>query len=318
MKLKACLLFALSAALSSSLSSALAAPVLGADPPAAPNRFLSAAAPAERFEIKGMLVERYGSAGRPLVLIPGLASGGWVWQETVREFAPSHAVYVVTLPGFDGRPAPEGDPYEAARGALLELIASRRLAKPVLVGHSLGGTLAIELAAAEPARIGAVVSLDGLPVMPRTEDMPLEQRAQMAQGMRAQMAAVQGPAFAAQQRQYMRNIGMVDIGKADDAARLTARSDPQAVAAYVGAVLARDLRPRLPAIAAPVLLLAPWFAPDSAQQGITAGEKLAYYRELMTGTRRLHVAPIDNARHFAMIDQPRAFNDALRQFLNTL
>jgi pimeloyl-ACP methyl ester carboxylesterase len=116
----------------------------------------------------------------------------------------------------------------------------------------------------------------------------------------------------------MRGIGMVDMGKAIDAARLTARSDPAAVASYIGAVLAQDLRPRLASITAPVLVLAPYFAPDLGAQGITAAEKVAYYRELMTGTRRLEVAPVDNARHFAMIDQPQAFNDALRRFLNML
>jgi pimeloyl-ACP methyl ester carboxylesterase len=125
--------------------------------------------------------------------------------------------------------------------------------------------------------------------------------------------------FAAQQRQYMRAIGTVDMGKADDLAQLTSRSDPAAVAAYVGAVLALDLRPGLPNIAAPVLVLAPFYGPDSAAQGgISAADKLAYYRELMTGTPKLEVAPVDNARHFAMIDQPQAVNDALRQFLKTL
>jgi pimeloyl-ACP methyl ester carboxylesterase len=58
------------------------------------------------------------SGSPPLILIPGLATGGWAWQETVREFAGSHAVYVVTLPGFDGRPAVEGNPFDAARAAL--------------------------------------------------------------------------------------------------------------------------------------------------------------------------------------------------------
>lgn len=190
MKLKVSLLFA--------LCLAAGAPALAAGQAQAPNRFANAAAPAERFEIKGMLVERHGSGGRPLILIPGLASGSWVWQETVREFAGMQAVYVVTLPGFDGRPAVEGNPLEAARSALLELIASRRLARPVLVGHSLGGTLGMLLAADEPARIGGVVSVDGLPVTPRTEDMPPEQRAQMADNMRARMASLQGPAFLAQ------------------------------------------------------------------------------------------------------------------------
>jgi pimeloyl-ACP methyl ester carboxylesterase len=300
---------------------AAASPIFAADPQPQqqPNRFASVLAAAERFEIKGMLVERHGSGGRPLVLIPGLASGGWVWQETVRAFAGTNTVYVVTLPGFDGRPAVEGNPFDAARDALKELIVSRRLAGPVLVGHSLGATLSIAVSEDIPERIGGAVAIDGLPVMPRTEGLPPEQRAAMAENMQRQMAASTGPAFAAQQRQYMRAIGSTDMGKADDIARLTSRSDPQAVAAYVGAVMAADLRPGLAKIQAPVLVLAPFYGPDSAAMGgISASDKVAYYRELMTGTPKLDVVQIDNARHFAMIDQPAAVNDALRTFLKKL
>jgi pimeloyl-ACP methyl ester carboxylesterase len=309
--MKASLLFALLVA--------SAVPSFAAEVPAAPNRFAASIAPAERFEIGGMLVERHGSGPQPMILIPGLSTGGWVWQETVRAFAGSHTVYVVTLPGFDGRPAVEGNPFDAAKGALKELIAARRLARPVLVGHSLGGMLAIALAEELPGRIGGAVSIDGLPVMPRTEDMPPEQRAPMAESMRQRMAASTPAAFADQQRQYMRAIGTTDMGKADDLARLTSRSDPAAVAAYVGAVLALDLRPGLAKIQAPVLMLSPFYGPDSAALGgISSADKVAYYRELMTGTPKLDVAPIDNARHFAMLDQPGAVHDALRRFLKTL
>ncbi|MFN3790372.1 alpha/beta fold hydrolase [Massilia sp.] len=285
----------------------------------APNRFAVQPAPAERFELKGMLVERHGSGPQPLVLVPGLASGGWVWGQMVRDFAPSHTVYVLTLPGFDGRPAVDGDPFDAAKGALAELIASRKLVKPVLIGHSLGATLALALAQDLPQGIGGVVAIDGLPVFPRTEDMPPEQRAAMAEGIRKQMAALTGQAFASQQHQYMRSIGMVDLGKADDAARLSSRSDPAAVAAYMGALLSRDLRPALARIQAPVLMLVPYFAPDAVVlNNITIADKLAYYRELMTGTPRLQVEAIDKARHFAMVDQPEAVAGAVRRFLNNL
>ena len=295
-----------------------AAPALAQQAPEPPNRFAATIAPAERFEVQGMLVERHGQGGRPLILIPGLGGGSWVWQETVREFAGGQAVYVVTLPGFDGRPAPSGDPIEGARRALLELIASRKLDQPVLVGHSLGGALALALAEMQPARIGGVVSIDGLPVFPGTEDLPLDQRPQVAEGMRARLAAVTGPAFAAQQKQYMRSVGVVDMNKGDELAKLSARSDPGAMAAYAAGIVALDLRPRLSAIAAPVLVMAPYFAFDSAQAGVTAAQKVAYYRELMQGTPRLDVIAIDNARHFAMFDQPRAVSDALRAFLKNL
>jgi pimeloyl-ACP methyl ester carboxylesterase len=298
---------------------ASAVPAFAQSPAAvAPNRFAASIAPAERIEIQSMLVERHGSGGRPLVLIPGLATGGWVWQETVREFAGSHTIYVVTLPGFDGRQPVAGNPFEVARSALAELMASRKLVKPVLVGHSLGATLSIALAQDLGSRVGGVVAIDGLPVMPRTEDMAPDQRAAMADSMRQRMGAATPQAFAAMQRQYMRSIGVTDMGKADDLAQLTARSDPAAVAAYMGAVLALDLRPGLPKISAPVLVLAPSYGPDEATTGMSGTDKMAYYRELMAGTPKLEVAPIDNARHFAMLDQPRAVHDALRQFLKTL
>ena len=297
---------------------AAAMPAFAQTAPTPPNRFAASIAPVERFELQGMLVERHGSGVRPMILIPGLATGGWVWQETVREFSKDHAVYVVTLPGFDGRPAVAGNPFDAAKGALAELVASRRLDKPVLVGHSIGATLSIALAEDLGDRIGGTVAIDGLAVFPRTENTPPEQRAAMAESFRQRMAAATPQAFAAQQQQYMRGAGVTDMGKADDLAKLTARSDPAAAAAYAGAVLALDLRPGLSKIRAPMLMLVPSYAPDNAAMGMSAVDKLAYYRELMTGTPKLDVQLIDNARHFAMIDQPRAVHDALRQFLKTL
>jgi len=298
----------------------IAAPGYAQEAPAQPNRFLAALpAAAERFEIKGMLVERHGSGGRPLILVPGLSSGGWVWQQMVRDFASTNTLYVVTLPGFDGRPAVAGEPFDNARDALAELIASRKLVGPVVVGHSIGATLAYALAQQAPERLGGVVGIDGLAVFPRTEDLKPEQRAAMAEGMRKQLSALTGPAFAGQQQQYMRSIGMVDIGKADDAARLSARSDPQAVGAYAGAVVGRDLRPGMAKVTVPVLLLTPYYAPDAPYLGnISMQEKVEYYRALMGETPKLEVEAIDKARHFPMIDQPEAVADAVRRFLKRL
>ena len=290
-------------------------------PPA--NRFAATIAPAERFEIDGVLVEQYGKAGaggRPLILIPGLATGGWVWQETVRAFSADHAVYVLTLPGFDGRPAAGPTPFASAQAAVARLIAQRRLDKPVIVGHSLGATMAIALAVEQPASIGGVVAIDGLPVMPGTEDMQPAQRPTMAEGMQTRMAAANAQAFAAQQQAYMRAAGVVDMGKADDLAKLTGRSDPASVARYMADGLRLDLRPGLKNIQAPVLVIAPWFDLDSTRQGatVTQDDKRDYYRGLMAGTPKLDVVTVAPARHFAMIDQPQQVNDAIRKYLNSL
>jgi len=292
-------------------------PAFAADAPA-PNRYAATIAPAERFEIDGVLVERHGTRGRPLILVPGLASGSWVWQETIRAFAAEHAIYVLTLPGFDGRPPAGPTPFATARGAIEQLIATRKLDKPVLVGHSLGGILGFALAEARPAALGGLVSIDGLPVFPGTEDSTPQQRAQQAAGLRARLAGVRPDTFALQQQLYMRTIGVLDMDRADALAQLTARSDPASVGAYTADVLALDLRPGLKDIAVPVLVLAPYFDLDSQQQNISQLAKTEYYSALVEGAPQVQVAAIAPARHFAMFDAPDKVNEALRAFLKGL
>ena len=285
------------------------------------NRYAATIAPAERFEVGGVLVERHGKAGnggRALILIPGLASGSWVWQDTIRAFAPDHAVYVLTLPGFDGRPPAGPAPFAAARHAVGELIASRRLDKPVIVGHSLGGILALAVAEDKPSAVGGIVSIDGLPVMPGAEDMTPPLRAQFAERMRAQVGNQPPARFAQQQQGYMRTIGVMDMAKADALAQLTARSDPASVGAWAADVVTVDLRPGLKAIQAPVLAIVPYLDLDSSQQGLTPAAKADYYRALMEGTPNLQVLTVAPSRHFAMFDQPQAVNAAIRTFLDTL
>lgn len=297
---------------------AASAPALTADAPAAPNRFAATIVPAERFELGATLVERHGQGGRTLILIPGLASGAWAWQSAVRRFAPEHTVYVLTFPGFDGRPAINGAGMAAAQQSVLDLILSRQLARPVLVGHSLGGTMALALAAQHCPLIGGVVSVDGLPVMPGTEEWNPAQRGGMSGSITGQMHAPTPTMFAAQQQEYMRGTGVVDMARADELARLSARSDPQAVSRYMAEAVSLDLRAALPAISAPVLVMSPYFELDAEQLRMTQEAKSAYYRALMQGTPNAKVVSVAPARHFAMFDQPEQVNAAIAEFLKSL
>lgn len=279
------------------------------------NRFAATIVPAERFEVGGMLVERHGERGAPMVLIPGLAGGSWEWEGLVRQFAGSNTLYVVTPAGFDGRPPAAGNPVDATKSAILELVAARKLDKPILVGHSLGGTLALLIASRQPDLPGAVVTIDGLPVFPGTEGMPPEQRAQAAEALRVRGARTPARLFGAQQQDYMRTTGSIDMGKADDMARLMARSDPATVSAFTAGMMALDLRRQLAHVSAPVLVIAPYFDGDSGQHNITEPMKLDYYQKLMAAAPNVKVVPVSPSRHFAMIDQPEKVAAAIRDFV---
>lgn len=272
----------------------------------------------ERFKIGSMLVERHGDHGAPLILIPGLASGAWVWRDTVEQLEKDHTIYVVTLPGFNGRPASSGKLLEGANEALSNLIQRRKIDKPVLIGHSLGGTLSLMFATRHSDLISGVVAVDGMPIFPGMEMVLPTQRLETAERMKAQMAALSKEEFKAQQLSYMQKIGVLSDDVAVALAKLSAKSNPVATAQYMGEIMALDLRPHLSAIKVPVLEISPYNAPDFALMNMSETNKTDYYTALLQGITALEVISISPARHFVMFDQPEIFSKVLKNYLRSI
>ena len=281
----------------------------------------AAIAKAEQFQVGSMYVEKYANAtakGVPVILIPGLSSGGYVWDDTVKHLQKNHELYVITLAGFNGKPAIAGPKLAKAKDSLLELIQTQKIHKPVLVGHSMGSALSIWFAQTHSNLISGVFGVDGLPVFPRSENMSLEQRNTMASNLQAQMGSADQKSYAAQQVQYMRTMGVVDLQLADKIGALSAQSDPVATAEYMADLFRLDLRKDLPAISVPLALVSPYYAPDFVAINVSAEAKHAYYESLMKGTPKLRMVPIAGARHFPMYDQPQMFQEKLAEFINSL
>jgi pimeloyl-ACP methyl ester carboxylesterase len=300
------------------LTGALAAAIFCVAPLAAQAAALPPDPPrAESFDVGMLHVDRYGS-GDPVVLVPGLACGAWTWNGVIPHLAANHSVYAVTLAGFAGRPAAGEASFAAFERDLTALLDQRHLVKPVLVGHSLGGTLSIDYAETHPDRVRGVVAADGLPVFPGMQQLTQPQRA----GTGAQMAAaVKGQGHAellAFEKSYMATVGVSDAALADQVAALSAQSDPATIAAWLQADISADLRPNLPKITAPVLEIAPYSPAEgnpTAPRHYTEAEKADYYRTLLAGAAKLDVLTIAPARHFVMLDQPERFQKALDDFL---
>ena len=89
-------------------------------------------------------------AGQPILLFPGFTCTSEVWEATVAELSKNYECHSFTFAGFGDVP-PIAFPWlPQIETAVLEYIKDKGLQKPKLIGHSLGGTLALSLAAKAP------------------------------------------------------------------------------------------------------------------------------------------------------------------------
>src|SRR5690348_3377646 len=80
--------------------------------------------------------------GPPMILIPGLGCSGDVWKETVAHFQDRYECHVLTLAGFAGEKPIDPPILSTVRDGILQYIREKKLGKPTIVGHSIGGFLA--------------------------------------------------------------------------------------------------------------------------------------------------------------------------------
>lgn len=274
-------------------------------------------APAKSFDTGSLHVDVYGTPGRrALIFIPGLTCGPWEWSGEIAQLSPYYTMYALTLPGFDGHPAIKTPLFQTVSADFWTLLQSESIVKPVVIGHSLGGTLAIMLAEQHPDKLGGVISVDGLPTFPGMDRMTADQRAQAAAQMTSAMAQASTPEqFAAMEKTYVLPNLMTSADDITVVAPLAARSDIAATAAWTAADIALDLRPQLTNVSTPLLVIAPYDAAFESKVLPDAAAKRAYYEALLANDPAANVQMIEPSRHFVMYDQPQKLHDAIAAFL---
>jgi len=271
----------------------------------------AAPTPAPPFQPRSFTVKVTG-AGRPIVFIPGLACDGSVWDETVAHLAGKFQAHVVTLSGFAGSPPLADQPLlPTVRSELIDYVQRNHLERPILVGHSLGGFLAYWISETAPALFAAAIAVDGAPNLGTLLDptaTPEVTRAR-AEAFAKPMATMTAEQFGFSIRRF---LGQSVMSSAD-AARIGAaasRSDPRTVSNAMLFMFTTDLRGDLAKIQAPVLLIA-----ADTNGEVPRGPLEASWHAQVDAIPRHEIVFIEHSKHFVMLDQPSAFQQALDRFL---
>lgn len=99
-----------------------------------------------------------GGSGRPLILVHGLSSYMGFWEYQIPAFAQDYRVIALDLPGYGASDRPDA-PYTPPWFAevLVDFMDELELDYATLVGHSMGGQIALTMALDHPSRVDALV-----------------------------------------------------------------------------------------------------------------------------------------------------------------
>ncbi|MBV8246761.1 MAG: alpha/beta hydrolase [Candidatus Eremiobacteraeota bacterium] len=277
--------------------------------------------PVAQFDAGTIRVSQYGSGNPALIFIPGLANSAAVWNDAIAHYAPSHTIYAVTLAGFGGVKPAQPPLMEKAEDDILALIQQKHLDRPVLIGHSLGGTIAIRIAERQSSLLRGVVAVDGMPVLPGLEQLSEAQRTQTIAFITGQIKADTADEFNTMERNVILPAMITDPANVSIVAGDVATADRSSFATYLQEDMSADFRSQLSSITIPLLEIAPFDAaadPKNPPYFAADSQKKAYYAGLLAGDHSAQVVMIDPSRHFIMLDQPQKFYDAVDAFLHSL
>ena len=219
----------------------------------------AAAKPAAVFASDRIQVTTVGR-GPDVILIPGLSSSPErAWRSTV-EAVPGYRYHLVQVKGFAGVPAEANASGPVAAPVAAEIaryIREMKLKRPAVVGHSMGGTIGMMMAARQPDAVGRLMIVDMAPFLGAFFGQPNatpESLKPMAEQIRAGMSGPSTPQGEAMLEMTIN--GMVNTVPARAAILADSRaSDRAATANAYYELVTTDLRPELGRIKAPTTVL---------------------------------------------------------------
>ncbi|HKW73741.1 MAG TPA: alpha/beta fold hydrolase [Candidatus Dormibacteraeota bacterium] len=275
--------------------------------------------------------QTYGGRGSPVVFIHGLGSSGYMeWRHTLESVATRHRVFAPDLPGFGRSDKPRARytiPYFAR--FVRRYMDNRGLRSAALVGTSLGGRIALEVALEEPKRVRKLVLVNtlglgrpqvsapqiayGLVTLPRVGEAMMRAARdalrwappRVIRGVAGRYAGVSSNLERTMDDDYLHNLREMygEVGF-HDAYLSTIRQLVNPRALFGGH---HDVTQRLNELKIPVQII--WGADDPLFP-------VGHASRAASLIGRAKVAVIDGAGHTPQAERPEEFNRVLHDFLD--
>ena len=260
-----------------------------------------------------MLATDVTGSGEPLVLFHGVGASRVVWRHVTPLLAPRRRVIAPDLPGFgESAPAGPGFDLEPTARALADRLAEAAGGRFDLVGNSLGGAVAVELAAIRPDLIRRLVlsaPAGFTPPKPALADVAGAVLGPLTTLRRTVGVPLAGSPTARRALLYGTIAEPQRLSAEDARTMLEASRGSTRIGAAVETLLKTDLLPVLKRVRAPLGLI--WGTHDRIVP-IAALERIREIREDAA------VEILDDAAHLPQLEHPAEFVEALERLLEKL
>jgi pimeloyl-ACP methyl ester carboxylesterase len=200
-------------------------------------------------------IAKTGKGKQSIIFLPGFASSGDVWNETKSNFEKEFTCYVLTMAGFAGVKPQSNASFKSWETEIANYIKDNKIEKPIIVGHSMGGGLALAIASDYPELIGKIVVVDALPCLSALMDpaFTVKENNDCAP-MVSQMIAMPDDKFYESQKKFLPRL-LEDASKQDLLLSWSVKSDRKTFAEMYCNFSNTDLRDKIATIKCPSLIL---------------------------------------------------------------
>ncbi len=269
--------------------------------------------PVLAYESEFLSVQTTGT-GPDIILIHGFASSPDVWEALTERLQPNFRFHLVKMNGFAGSTAPQKQPQSylnTLRDEISQYIKHQALDKPTLIGHSMGGLLAL-LIAENDTPIEKVIIIDALPFYSLLFDPHATTTTvrPQAESMEKHLLTLND-----QQFEQQAQAAIAFLTKEDEKKALllewTKNTDRKIYARYLKEAISHDARPALKNIACPVTVI---YAYDPAMR-IPPERLNQLYARAYSPLKKLEIHVIPDSYHFIMWDQPEQLASQIQRTL---
>jgi pimeloyl-ACP methyl ester carboxylesterase len=254
-------------------------------------------------------------SGPDVVLIPGLTSSPTAWRGTTPH-VPGYRYHYVQVTGFAGTAAEAnatGKVAEPVAAEIARYIREQKLARPAVIGHSMGGTMAMMIAARHPDLVSKLMVVDQLPFMGSIYGPPgttAQSVKPTADGILAQMNAAT-PEARIRNLERMTALMVQNKEQAAIVLKEAKASDRNTSANAFHELIVTDLTPELSAIRVPVTVL--YVKPPGLPY--TDEQFDGFYKAAYAPLKQVKLARVPDSAHFIMSDNPAFFQAEMKAFL---